>query len=156
MWTTLAATLLGAFIATGSSLLIESRRDKRAAVAEWRQARRELYGSFLTELTKVRSELWTISRDNQMADQEREVAARSLFAGCYEQRYQLEVFAPRSVVEPALDYFRSMRRLRDAIGRGLRWEDAERPTHNDAVVQALHATRDAMRLDMRTDAMRTE
>lgn len=156
MWTTLGATLLGAFIATGTSLLVESRRDRRAAVAEWRQSRRELYGAFLSALTKARGELWTISRDDQLPNEERAIAARAIFAGCYEQRYQLEVFAPSDVVTPALDYFRSVRRLRDAVGQGLRWDDAARPAHDDDVVQGLHATRDAMRVDMRTDVMRTE
>ncbi|MFD7678468.1 hypothetical protein [Streptomyces sp. NPDC060187] len=156
MWTTLGATLLGAFIATGSSLLIESRRDRRAIAAEWRKERRELYGAFLTALLGVRSDLWTISRDEQMADTERMSAARAIFVQCYGLRYQLEIFAPRSVVEPALEYFWSVRRLREAVGSGLRWEDSERQVHDEAVAHTLQATKVAMRLDMKTDATGTD
>jgi len=54
-WTTLLATLLGAAIAMGTSLLVESRRDRRDLAAEWRRTQRDLYADFLTSLAQARS-----------------------------------------------------------------------------------------------------
>ncbi|OEJ21610.1 hypothetical protein AS594_39470 [Streptomyces agglomeratus] len=83
-------------------------------------------------------------------------AARQAFAKCYELRYQLEVFAPRSVVEPALIYFRSMRQLRDAAIAGLQDGDTEYERIFPEVMAALESTRNAMRQDMGTDKLASE
>ncbi|MEU1086219.1 hypothetical protein ABZ401_05185 [Streptomyces sp. NPDC005892] len=56
-WMTLVATLLGAVIAMGSTLLVEARKDRREAAGEWRRSRRELYGAYLGTLSQVRGEL---------------------------------------------------------------------------------------------------
>jgi hypothetical protein len=152
-WTTLAATLLGAAIATGSALLVEVRRGRRETAAEWRTTKRELYAAFLATLTQVRSELWMITRDTSLSVPERTKTARQAFARCYELRYQLEVFAPREVVEPALAYFRSVRRLRDAVANGLLHQQPACADHDEQVMTALSHVRNSMRLDMKTDTM---
>jgi hypothetical protein len=38
-WTTSAATLLGATIAMGSTVLVEVRKDRRETAAEWRRSK---------------------------------------------------------------------------------------------------------------------
>lgn len=149
----LLATLLGASIATGSALLVEVRRDRREAAAEWRRSKRELYGAYLGVLSQVRSELQLIILDGEMSEDERRIAARQSFARCYEIRYQLEVFAPRAVVEPALVYFRSVRRVREAAVRGVPNGDEGYEAAFRDVIEALTTVRDAMRLDMNTDRL---
>ncbi|MFJ6738904.1 hypothetical protein ACIQOU_08360 [Streptomyces sp. NPDC091279] len=155
-WTPLLATLLGAAIATGSALLVELRKDRREAATEWRRSKRELYGAYLGVLSQVRSELQLIILDRGMSEAERKIAARQSFARCYEIRYQLEVFAPRAVVEPALDYFRSVRRAREATIRGMSNGDEGYEIAFQEVMEALTAVRAAMRLDMGTDRLPTD
>ncbi|MEU7283386.1 hypothetical protein AB0A69_32110 [Streptomyces sp. NPDC045431] len=155
-WTPLLATLLGAAIATGSALLVEVRKDRREALAEWRRSKRELYGAYLGVLSQVRSELQLIILDRGMSEADRTIAARQSFARCYELRYQLEVFAPRAVVEPALDYFRSVRRAREATIRGVPDGDEGYEAAFQDVMEALIAIRTAMRLDMGTDRLPTD
>jgi hypothetical protein len=152
-WTPLLATLLGAAIATGSALLVEVRKERREALAEWRRSKRELYGAYLGVLSQARSELQLIILDRGMSEAERKIAARQGFARCYEIRYQLEVFAPRAVVEPALDYFRSVRRAREATIRGMSNGDEGYEVAFQDVMEALTVVRAAMRLDMGTDRL---
>ncbi|WEH38156.1 hypothetical protein [Streptomyces sp. AM 2-1-1] len=152
-WMTLVATLLGAVIAMGSTLLIEARKDRRETTGEWRRGRRELYGAYLGTLSQVRGELALLILDRAPSDGERLVLARQIFARCYELRYQLEVFAPRAVVEPALRYFRCVRTLRDEAGGGVVDGDARCERAFVDVMDALAGVRDAMRLDMGTDSL---
>ncbi|MFD0448694.1 hypothetical protein ACFQ10_50235 [Streptomyces indonesiensis] len=151
-WTTLIATLLGAIIAMASTLLIEVRKDRREAQGEWRRSKRELYAGYLATLAQVRSELQLLILDRDMPDDERPVAARRAFARCYDLRYQVEILAPRSVVDPALTYFRAVRRLRDAAGASLGRQEVEREDPFN-VIGTLEAVREAMRKDMGTDAL---
>ncbi|WP_141726886.1 hypothetical protein [Streptomyces niveus] len=155
-WTTLVATILGATIAMGSTVLVEVRKDRREASGEWRRNKRELYGAYLATLAQVRSELQLLVLNRSLPDSERIVVARQSFARCYELRYQLEVFAPSQVVEPALVYFRSVRRLRDATGEGLEDGTEECAHIFREVMNALANVRTAMRLDMGTDALATD
>ncbi|MFF9569940.1 hypothetical protein [Streptomyces sp. NPDC014685] len=155
-WTTLAATFLGASIAMGSAVLVEVCKDRRETLGEWRRSKRELYGAYLATLAQVRSDLQLVVLDRSLPDTERLLAARQTFARCYELRYQLEVFAPRTVVEPALRYFRSVRKLRDATGTGMADGDEECTRIFPEIMDALTDVRTAMRLDMGTDMLATE
>ncbi|MEU1086220.1 hypothetical protein ABZ401_05190 [Streptomyces sp. NPDC005892] len=65
----------------------------------------------------------------------------------------MEVFAPRAVVEPALHYFRSVRRLRDEAGAGVVDGDVRCERAFVDVMEALAEVLDAMRLDTGTDAL---
>lgn len=150
------ATILGATIAMGSTVLVEIRKDRREASGEWRRNKRELYGGYLATLAQVRSELQLVILDRSLSDSERIIVTRQSFARCYELRYQLEVFAPSAVVEPALTYFRSVRRLRDATGEGLEDGTEECAHIFREVMDALANVRTAMRLDMGTDALATD
>ncbi|MEW2389777.1 hypothetical protein AB0933_15645 [Streptomyces venezuelae] len=152
-WTPLLATLLGAVIATGSALLVEFRKDRRETTAEQRRSKRELYGAYLGALAAARSELNLIFLNRGMPEAERRSAARRCFAQCYDTRYQIEIFAPRAVVEPALAYFLSVRRAREAAIRGVAPGDPEHDLIFEEVMDALSAVSAAMRLDMRTDKL---
>jgi hypothetical protein len=152
-WTTLMAALVGAVIAMTSTVLVEARKDRREAQGEWRRSKRELYGAYLASLAQVRSELKLIVLDRDMPDAERPAAARRAFARCYELRYQLEVLAPRAVVEPALTYFRAVRSLRDATAAGADRHAAGLDNLFDEVFSTLAEVRNAMRKDMGTDAL---
>ncbi|MDX3855664.1 hypothetical protein [Streptomyces sp. AK02-01A] len=154
-WMTLLATVLGAAIAMGSTVLVEVRKDRREAIGEWRRSKRDLYGAYLGALSQVRGELALIILDRAMPDAERALIARQKFAGCYELRYQLEVLAPGTVVDPALAYFRSVRRLRDGTGTGMAHGDEECERAFREVMGALAQVRATMRLDLGTDALAT-
>jgi hypothetical protein len=112
-----------------------------------------LYGAYLGALSQARSELQLIFLNREMTDADRRTAARRSFAKCYETRYQLEVFAPNAVVQPALDYFRGVRRVREAVIRGVALDDAEHDRVFQEAMDALTAVRAAMRLDMGTDRL---
>ncbi|WP_225840484.1 hypothetical protein [Streptomyces sp. NK08204] len=136
-----------------STVLIEARKDRREAQGEWRRSKRELYGGYLATLAQVRSELQLMLLNRDMPDADRTVEALRVVARCYDLRYQLEVLAPRAVVEPALTYFRAVRRLRDAVGAGMDRQAVERERFFEDVMDTLRQARDAMRRDMGTDAM---
>ncbi|MGH3722117.1 MAG: hypothetical protein ACRDRI_25405 [Pseudonocardiaceae bacterium] len=93
--------------------------------------------AFLTALAQARAELLDLAANTGLSEAERAQAAWRLFARCYEVRHQLELFAPREVVEPALVYFRIVRDLRDAVRSGLRPADPERERHTERVKIAL-------------------
>jgi Sec-independent protein translocase protein TatA len=158
-WTTLLATLLGAVVAMGTSLLVEARKDhrelllesrkhKRDVTSEWRKTRRDLYAGFLAVLTQARSELRHLSENPEMPEAERTQMVRRAFARCYELRYQLELFAPAEVVNPALAYFRCVRSFRNAVGRGMRHTDQEFERHAEQMKDTLADARNAMRKDL--------
>lgn len=146
-WTTLVATLLGAAIATGTSLLAEARKDSRDAAAELRRTRREMYAAFLVALAKSRSELLTLSKTPADPDGTRDERARQIFAPCYEVRHQLELCASHEVVEPARLYFRSVRALRDLVARG---DGSAHPGWISGMTEAKSALEDVRRV-MRAD-----
>ncbi|MFI8434438.1 hypothetical protein ACIGJO_11915 [Streptomyces sp. NPDC079020] len=154
-WTALVATFVGASIAMGSAVLVEIRKDRRETSTEWRLGKRELYGTYLAKLAQVRSDLQLLVLDRSVPAAERTVVSRQTFAGCYELRYQLEVFAPASVVEPAVNYFRAVRKLRDAAAAGMEDGDEECERIFLEVMDTLADVRAAMRLDMGTDKLAT-
>lgn len=158
-WTTLLATLLGAGVAMGTSLLVEARKDRRQLLleshkhnhdvtSEWRNTRRDLYAGFLAVLTQARSEARHLSENTELSEDERTQLVRRAFARCYELRYQLELFAPAEVVIPALAYFRCVRGFRNAVGKGMRHTDQEFERHTEQMKNTLADARDAMRKDL--------
>jgi len=158
-WATLLATLVGACVAMGTSLLVEARKDHRELVredrrhtydvmSEWRKTRRDLYAAFLAVLTQARGELGHLSENTEMSERERTQMARRAFRRCYELRFQLELFAPADVVDPALAYFRCVRSFRYAVGEGLRHTDQQFEHHAEQMKDTLAAARDAMRKDL--------
>jgi hypothetical protein len=68
-------------------------------------------------------------------------------------RIDTHACAVRAVVEPALDYFRSVRRAGEATIRGVSNGDEGYEAAFQDVMEALTAVRAAMRLDMGTDRL---
>jgi hypothetical protein len=154
-WTTLVATLVGAAIAMGTSLGVEIRKDRHNTESEWRRTRREIYAAYLTVLTQARWELSGVAGNDELSDAVRRATSNEIFARCYQIRHQLELYAPSSVVEPALAYFRTLRAFRNAIREGLRDgapdyynHESEYAAHVKRVKEDFGRCRDAMRNDI--------
>lgn len=153
-WTTLVATLLGAAIAMSTSLVVEIRKARHDNESEWRRTRREIYAEYLTALTQARWELSGVAANSRLSDADRRAKANEIFARCYQIRHQLELYAPSTVVTPAVTYFRSLRAFRNAIRDGLRdgvpSPDAQSAygRHVSEVKAEFERCRDAMRADI--------
>lgn len=148
-WTTLVATLLGAAIATITTLLAESHRDRRHMSIEWLRTRRDLYAAFLAALAKARDRLAALSKDRRkMKPWELEEAARQAFAPCYELRHQFELIVGDDALEPAIDYFRRVRDLRTVVAKGLGPGSEEWDRCMELVKEALKKANQEMRADL--------
>lgn len=153
-WTTLVATLVGAAIAMGTSLGVEIRKDRHDTESEWRRTRREIYAAYLTALSQARWELSGIAGNDELSDIVRRAMSNEIFARCYQVRHQLELYAPSSVVEPALTYFRTLRAFRNAVRDGLRDDvpgfndESEYATHVKKIKEDFGHCRIAMRADI--------
>jgi hypothetical protein len=153
-WTTLVATLLGAAIAMSTSLAVEIRKARHDNESEWRRTRREIYAEYLTVLTQARWELSGVAANSRLSVADRRAKANQIFARCYQIRHQLELYAPSTVVTPAVAYFRTLRAFRNAIRDGLRdgvpSPDAQREysAHVSEVKAEFERCRDAMRTDI--------
>ncbi|MDO0933958.1 hypothetical protein QQY66_20560 [Streptomyces sp. DG2A-72] len=147
-WTTLVATLVGAAIALMTALWVEARKDHRDVAAEWRNTRRDLYAAYLAELTQARNELVILSVDTSTVGTRRFQESRRVFMHCYRLRYQLELFAPKEVLEPALEYFRLVRTFRTKVGDGSCTTEESCQVYTNPAKNALVRAREAMRADM--------
>lgn len=148
-WTTLLATLVGAAIAMGTSLVVQARKDRHDLAAEWRQIQREMYMAFLSVLAKARNELLALSKKTDLTEGELDETARQVFAPCYEQRHHLEVVAPPNVTTAALAYFRVVRGLRNVVAGGKSVADPEWKANAAEIKQTLQSVQEAMRDDLR-------
>jgi hypothetical protein len=147
-WTTLLATLVGAAIAMGTSLVVQARKDRNDLAAEWRRTRREMYLTFLSGLARARNELLALSKKSDMTEAEHDETARQLFAPCYEQRHHLEVVAPPEVAEATLAYFRAVRGLRNIVAAGKGVTDPVWKANSTQVKRTLETVQEAMRDDL--------
>jgi hypothetical protein len=148
-WTTLLATLVGAAVAMGTALAVQTRKDRHDLAAEWRQIQRETYMTFLSGLARARSELLALSKKSGMTETEHDEAARQVFAPCYEQRHHLEVVAPPDVADAALTYFRTVRGLRDVVAAGKGITDPKWEANARNAKRALETLQEVIRGDLR-------
>ena len=151
-WSTLVATLVGAAIAMGTTLMVEIRKVRHENESEWRRTRRTIYAEYLTVLTQARWELAAIAGNGELSAEARRTTANAVFARCYQIRHQLELHAPPAVVDPALTYFRSLREFRNGVRGGLRdgvpEQQATYAAHWAAAKEEFGRCRDAMRADI--------
>lgn len=146
---TLAATLVGASIAMGTSLIVEIRKARHDTDAEWLRSRRDIYAEYLTVLAQARMDLAALAHDSELPVADRPTTASQIFGPCYQVRHRLELYMPPDVEGPALTYFRTLRRFRTAVGANLRITD--QPDYDDYAQEVKHALagcRDAMRADI--------
>ena len=152
-WIPLAATLVGAVIGLGASLLTDNLRWGRERTDRSLTARREFYVAYLTSLHTANQELRASALGDRPSDQPLELHARAVFreAGVVQARELLTLSAPEPVVRAAVDAYESLRALRDAIGRGQGLTDYE------PLLQAygdhLQNLRDAMRRDLQVTGL---
>jgi hypothetical protein len=148
-WTTLVAALVGAAIATATTLLTENRRDRREAATEWWRTRLDMYAPYLSGLAQACGGLGELSRSKRvMTDDEREDETRRLFAPCHELRHRFELVAPPDVLEPGLEYFRRARDLRNLVGASGERDRAKFRNADTLVFDARSLTISAMQVDL--------
>ncbi|MEI5098351.1 hypothetical protein RB200_06390 [Streptomyces sp. PmtG] len=149
-WGTLMGTGLGATIGVGSTLIADRIRWKRDQDARREDARRQLYGEYLSALTRTRSQLKEV-RSADLALDERARRAGEVFrqGGAYELRYQMAITASAVVVERSDDALRKLRDVRDLIQDGAA-EDTLQEEFG-ALIGTIKALRDAMRADLGSD-----
>lgn len=147
-WVPLAATVVGAVIGLGASLLTDSLRWGRESTHRSLIARREVYVAYLTALHTANQELRASALGDRPSDQPLELHARALFreAGVVQARELLTLSAPEPVATAAVDAYESLRALRDAIGQGQGLTDYQPllQVYSDH----LQNLRDAMRKDL--------
>ncbi|MFJ9961475.1 hypothetical protein [Streptomyces avermitilis] len=151
-WMALASTIVGGGIATVSAGLHERRRWKRDRGDQRIELRRNLYGTYLSGLSRARLACSVLARDPDASLSERRKAAWDAFEPCVSLRYQIAISAPAAVVTPAENVFRRLRDLRDATAEGLLLDSNAYAIHRTDYDTALQALRGAMRDDLGADA----
>ncbi|MGW3036723.1 hypothetical protein ACWDCB_36645 [Streptomyces sp. NPDC001178] len=149
-WLPLLATLLGAVIALGSTLLVERRRERREDRIERRKTKREVYARYLAAHAETRTQLRVLSIASGLTDEERGYRAFTAYATCYAPRYELAVLAPQSVLTLARDFDKHARDLRDVVieGTNIQSQGGERMRKYLDAMKLVHA---AMRADLGAD-----
>ena len=147
-WISLLATLVGAMIARGSALLVERRRTQRETTAEWHRTRRELYARFLASHAQAGSDLRNIAATPGLEASERYRQARTAYTHCYASRHELELLAPRTVVDPAEKCSGAVRGMRDAVSAGALVDSDQFLELTRRYLDLRLETRDAMRAEI--------
>ncbi|MFE0376952.1 hypothetical protein ACFW1M_15505 [Streptomyces inhibens] len=147
-WTTLVATVLGAVIATGSTLLVERGRRKREREDKVSAVLRDLYGEYLAALSQARHTFGnhTSSRGSEPSSRGRD--SHDAFAPCYPLRQQLTITAPAETVRASDAAFRALRTLRDLTVAGSSKESGEYREANACFLRELEHLHAAMRADL--------
>ncbi|WP_063734490.1 hypothetical protein [Streptomyces sp. RTd22] len=150
-WITLASTVVGAGIATGSALLLDRRRWQRERRDRELETRRTLYGDYLACLSEARHACGNVARDPDMTPATRRTTAREAFGPCIGLRHQMTITAPDAVVAASEDAFRRLRDLRDGVMEGVRATDQDYLEGRGRYDDALAALRARMRQDLSPD-----
>ncbi|MGC5034243.1 hypothetical protein ACPXCS_05550 [Streptomyces sp. DT190] len=148
-WITLISTVVGAVIATGSTMLLDRQRWRREQGDRETRARRALYGEYLAGLSEARHACGNVARDPDMAVAKRRTTAREAFGPCIGLRYHMTISAPKTVVSASEDAFRRLRDLRDHVMEGVPVTESAYLQGRRAYDDALAALRARMREDLR-------
>ncbi|MFI0775753.1 hypothetical protein [Streptomyces sp. NPDC021212] len=154
-WISLAGTVVGAGIATGSAMLLDRRRWQRERQDRDVEIRRILYGDYLACLSEARHACGNVARDPDMDRATRRTTAREAFGPCIGLRYQITITAPGHVVEASENAFRRLRDLRDRVMDGVPATDEVYVEGRGQYDDALAALRARMRQDLSLDAARS-
>ncbi|PPS80328.1 hypothetical protein [Streptomyces sp. MH60] len=149
-WITLISTVVGAAIATGSTMLLDRQRWKRERLDRETQARRTLYGDYLAGLSEARHTCGNVARNPDIEPATRRTTAREAFGPCIGLRYQMTISAPGRVVDASEDTFRRLRDLRDRVMEGILVTDPVYLEGRRAYDDALATLRARMREDVRS------
>lgn len=136
-WLTLVSTVVGAILGVGATTLNERVKWKRERWKAQHEARTKLYGDYLSDLTKTRDAIRSVSRTEWKDDASRRKAADDAFlsANIYARRYQIRITAPKDVADQAAKTLRELRQMRELVGAGekhhsdayLAWKDVYDP-----------------------------
>ncbi|MER5639499.1 hypothetical protein ABT095_21385 [Kitasatospora sp. NPDC002227] len=126
-WSSFASTALGAVIGVTSTLIADRVRWRRDHQDKQQAARRQLYADYLAALSRTYNEIREAARNTAAPDGDRARAAVAAFkeGGAYELRYQVSITAPETVEEPSVSAFRALRKLRDLVESGTKYDDPE-------------------------------
>ncbi|MFS0694084.1 hypothetical protein [Streptomyces nitrosporeus] len=146
-WTALAATVVGAVIGVGSTLVTDrvswrrdtSERDRETLLTEATQ--------FLEALTEARDVISDASRSQDLPADERAQLARAAFLsqGVHAKQYRLELLATPEVAESARDAAQQLLLYRDAVVAGHLRDDPECAQARRAFREARQKLMTAMR-----------
>ncbi|MFI6013301.1 hypothetical protein ACIBAG_31560 [Streptomyces sp. NPDC051243] len=156
-WITLLSTVLGALVGLGSVLLSDRIRWRRERDDRRLDTQREIYVAYLTSLHQATQAMRMVSLGDHQAGVSRDLAARAAFrdAALVQTREHIVLTAPEPVVQAADAAFRSLRTLRDRIAQGQNMHspgyEADLAKYDDG----LQALRNAIRKDLRADALRS-
>ncbi|PVC86835.1 hypothetical protein [Streptomyces sp. CS131] len=147
-WTALAATVLGAVIGVGSTLVTDRVSWRRDTRERDRETLRTVAAQFLEALTEARDAISDASRSEHLPVAERAQLARASTSaqGVHAKQYQLELLAAPEVAESARDASYRLLLYRDAVVAGHLRDDSE-------CTQARRAFREArqkLMTDMRS------
>ena len=147
-WVPLAATVVGAVIGLGASLLTDHLRWGRERADRSFAARREVYAAYLTSLHAANQALRASALGDRPDDEPLELYARAVFreAGVVQAREHLVLIAPEPVVKAGVDAYESLRVLRDVVGQGQSLAEYEPLLR--IYGDHLQSLRDAMRKDL--------
>jgi hypothetical protein len=149
-WVSPASALIGTIIGAASTVLVQRGVWRQQTEQAERSARRQLYGSFLTELEASGERLWAIADGvSQTPAQTRRQSAHEAFnAGSLVGLLsQLMISSPQEVAQAADRAFKAMRRLRTVVGEG----HAAGSADHQAALAEVHETGDRLQQIMRTD-----
>lgn len=147
-WMTLASAVVGALIATASTVLLDRSRWRREQGDRLLGVRRVLYSDYLACLSQARNDFRSLARDTGMDPERRARSARESFAPCYGVRYQVSITAGPGVLAASEAVFRCLRDIRDLAAVGTLAEDDAYAGGRARYESALARLREAMRHEL--------
>jgi hypothetical protein len=154
-WSAALPTLLGTVVGASITQVADRIRWRRDQDQRRQESRREAYAAYLAALHAGSEAIRAVSLADHVTQDSRLSAAREAFggAGLRSTREQLVLLAPESVVRVADEAFRTLRELRELVGKG---HDVESPDYQQTLTRyqaALKASRNRMRADLGTPAL---
>jgi hypothetical protein len=153
-WLSPLSALLGAVVGAGSALLTQRAQWRQQMNQRDRDARRDLYGAYLTVLHETGENLWAISSGNSKpADDDFRRSAHDAFqsGALFSLRSQIMIVAPEPVVDATRTALVAMRHLRDCVAEGLLIGSEKHDAARRVVRDSNQKLRAAMRADLRQD-----
>lgn len=117
-WPPLFATVLGAVIGVGSTVLTEWMRTARERTQRQESQRHQLYADYLAAIARVADDLWTLGMDADRSHLLRRAHDFWRTGNAYSLRYHVTIKGPAHIVEASDTCFRRLRHFRDVVGSG--------------------------------------
>ncbi|HEY7594268.1 MAG TPA: hypothetical protein VH969_14035 [Actinophytocola sp.] len=156
-WSTLIATITGAVIGVGATVLAERAQWRRSQDHHWMTVRREAYAGYLAALTDGSAALRRVVREHTSSagDIGPQLHACLLPGGSWRLFHTVAMVGPADVVAKAEDAQIALQESRDAL---LECADLTHPPYVEArerLLAAMGLLRKAMRDDLRLPSLGT-